>query len=100
MHDLPDVVTGGDIVRDADGNPTGIFVDNAMYEFVTPLMPPITDELRQRFLETTTRDALAVGLVGVHDAMAPPEDIAFYRRLANEGALGVSVARVDSLTAP
>ncbi|KAL1408147.1 hypothetical protein Q8F55_004950 [Vanrija albida] len=91
MHDLPEEVTGGAIVRDADGNPTGVFVDNAMYEFVVPLMPEMNDERRARYLETTTRDALAVGLVGVHDAMAPPEDIAFYRRMADDGALGLRI---------
>lgn len=78
---------GGHVVRDADGRPTGVFLDNAIREFVGKVMPPMTDALREEDLNVAMRDALSLGLVGIHDAGLVPEDLAFFRRMAEEGKL-------------
>ncbi|KAF8752519.1 Amidohydrolase family [Rhizoctonia solani] len=96
---LPDKVDGGEIIRDADGNPTGIFLDNAMaligkyvplsthnLELITradDAKPQWTDAQRLRFFRRTVKDALAVGLTTIHDAATYVPDI----EMAIEGKL-------------
>lgn len=94
---LPQKVDGGEIVRDADGNPTGIFLDNAMalvgkftfcsYPIIDPnsnqidnAKPQWTDAQRLRFFRRTVKDALAVGLTTIHDAATFVPDIEFFKR--------------------
>ncbi|CAE6542889.1 unnamed protein product [Rhizoctonia solani] len=83
---LPDTVDGGEIVRDADGNPTGIFLDNAMM-IIDDAKPQWTDAQRLRFFRRTVKDALAVGLTTIHDAATYVPDIKFFKRMAAEGKL-------------
>lgn len=65
MSDLPEEVDGGLIVRDEQGNPTGIFVDNAMS--LVPI-PEWSEEAMTRFFELTVNEALSYGLTSIHDA--------------------------------
>jgi predicted amidohydrolase YtcJ len=88
--DLPTTVPGGLIVRLPSGEPSGIFVDNAM-SLVTAVIPPWTDEDRTRFLRTTARQMLDSGLTSVHDASLSLADIAFLRRLDQEGKLPIRI---------
>lgn len=80
-------IEGGQVIRDAEGRPTGIFLDNAIREYVGRVMPPMTDALREENLNVAMRDALSFGLTGIHDAGLVPEDLAFFRRMAEEGKL-------------
>jgi predicted amidohydrolase YtcJ len=89
MGELPLDGEGGKVVRDADGAPTGVFIDNAMRWHIDRVSPPITDELRLDALNTMTSDVLALGMTGLHDAGQHPVDLAFFRRMAEEGALGM-----------
>ncbi|MBM4282977.1 MAG: amidohydrolase [Deltaproteobacteria bacterium] len=57
---------GGRILRDADGEPTGVLVDNAM-ELVAPFLPAPTDVDRERWLLAGLKAAADAGLVAVHD---------------------------------
>ncbi|GLB44179.1 putative amidohydrolase family protein [Lyophyllum shimeji] len=84
MGELPDVVDGGNIVRDADGRPTGIFVDNAMALIPTPAW---TEQRMSDYFDTTMWDALSHGLTSIHDAMSYPDQIRFFKRKADEGKL-------------
>ncbi|KAG8748322.1 hypothetical protein FRC11_012046, partial [Ceratobasidium sp. 423] len=83
---LPDKVDGGEIIRDADGNPTGIFLDNAM-ALIDDAKPQWTDAQRLRFFRRTVKDALSVGLTTIHDAATHVPDIEFFKRMAIEGKL-------------
>lgn len=78
---------GGQVIRDPTGKPTGVFLDNAIREYVGKVMPPMTDALREENLNVAMRDALSLGLVGIHDAGLVPNDLAFFRRMAEEGKL-------------
>ncbi|GAA6011591.1 hypothetical protein JCM10207_002671 [Rhodosporidiobolus poonsookiae] len=84
--DLPKDVPGGEIVRLADGKPSGVFLDNAM-NYIIAVIPPWTDLSRLSFLRRTTTDMLSAGLTGVHDAALSPADIAFFRTLDEGRAL-------------
>ncbi|KAF8714228.1 hypothetical protein AX14_012868 [Amanita brunnescens Koide BX004] len=84
MGDLPDRVEGGEIVRDSEGNPTGLFIDNAMNLIPAPIW---TDEQMSVYFDTTLKEALSSGLTSVHDAASQPHHIAFLKRKAEEGTL-------------
>lgn len=73
---------GGEILRDAAGEPTGVLVDAAM-GLVQPPAPTAADLRRQ--LAAAQAHVLARGLTGVHDMGVGPEVDALYReRLAAE----------------
>ena len=77
MPDLPEKVDGGLIVRDEQGNPTGIFVDNAMNLIPTPEW---SEETISRFYEVTIKEALSYGLTSIHDADTKVNQIKFYKK--------------------
>ncbi|KAH9450687.1 hypothetical protein Pst134EB_018212 [Puccinia striiformis f. sp. tritici] len=83
-------VEGGEIVRDQDGHPTGVFLDNAM-DLIDQILPKRTDEDRLRYLESTAKEMLSVGLTTVNDAAADLETIKFYKRLDDQDKLPVRV---------
>ena len=62
--------SGGTIVRDAQGNPTGVFIDAAMslVSRYIPSWPPLTEAERRLALQLGSQAVLAAGLTGVHDA--------------------------------
>lgn len=74
---LPSTVEGGEIVRDAAGNPTGIFVDLA--QFLIPKPAWTTHQMREFFQRTAT-DVLRVGLTALHDAMSKDAAVEFYKQ--------------------
>lgn len=57
---------GGRIVRDADGNPTGILLESAMDLVARRIPPPTPNALADAMLYTQEL-ALSVGLTGFHD---------------------------------
>ncbi|KAF8901017.1 amidohydrolase family-domain-containing protein [Gymnopilus junonius] len=84
MKDLPAKVDGGLIVRDKDGKPTGIFVDNAMS--LIPI-PPWTETQLSEFFDVTIKEALSFGLTSIHDADTKPKHIKFFQKMADAGKL-------------
>jgi len=83
-RDTPDPA-GGDILRDANGDATGIFVDNATDLFKRAIppraVPPETSALEAQ------EACLKVGLVGVHDMGVSTEEVDAYKRLEESGKL-------------
>ncbi|KAG8864034.1 hypothetical protein FRB96_006907 [Tulasnella sp. 330] len=88
LKPLPDDVPGGVIRRDSQGNPTGIFVDNAM-ALVDQKRPPWTEKQMLHFFNGAVQDALAHGLTFIHDAMSSFPAINFFQGLAEKGALPI-----------
>ena len=76
--------TGGIVVRDARGEPTGLLVDTAQ-RLVHKVQPP-PDETR---FDAAVRDAigecLAKGLTGIHEMGVDLRALAAYRRLVERG---------------
>ena len=75
---------GGRIVRNPDGSPTGVLVDNAkeLLERVVP--PPSRDEVRARALAAVA-ELNRWGVTGVHDAGVEANEIGVYEELARAG---------------
>jgi predicted amidohydrolase YtcJ len=87
--------SGGRILRDGRGAPTGVLLDSA-FDPVLRALPPESPEAVERTLALGLGALPRVGLTEVHDAMATPQILAAYRRLAREGGLPVRVyAMID-----
>ncbi len=81
---------GGQIIRDADGNATGVFVDNAM-GLVRQHIPDLTAE-ETRYALTTAMEGLAgYGLTSVHDAGVGSSTIQAYKELVSDGPMPIRV---------
>jgi len=81
---------GGLIVRDSEGNATGVLIDNAMY-LVSHLIPqPSNNEIRT-YIQTALTQCSKHGLTEIHDMDVPPEYIEIYREMAEQGLLSCRV---------
>lgn len=86
---------GGKIVRDKNGNPTGILVDNAM-EFVNKIIPSLTDEDIERRLLLAMNECASLGLTEVHDMGVDDKTIQIYKKLIDEGKCPIRIyAAID-----
>ena len=81
---------GGEILLDSDGQPTGVFIDNAM-DLVKSHVPQPTPGEAQKHLENAAQGCLAVGLTGMHDAGISLQDLANYKALIDAGRLGIRI---------
>ena len=79
---------GGELPRDAQGNPTGLLVDAA--QDLCPTPPPSPAEVRAALLAAARRCA-RLGLVGVHDAGVSPGTLRALEELAAAGELPIRV---------
>jgi predicted amidohydrolase YtcJ len=86
-RDTPDP-PGGEIVRDAAGNPIGAFRERAqgLLSAAAEGAPP-PDPRRQA--ELAAEEALSKGVTTFHDAGASFETIDLYKQMVDEGALGI-----------
>ena len=78
-------VAGGEIVRDSNGNPTGVLKDAAMM-YVNKVIPPFTFEQRLEQAEAATNYAASLGVTSVQD-MSAGTDVGVYQELARQGKL-------------
>jgi hypothetical protein len=78
--------SGGRVERDAQGNPTGVLVDNAEALVASKVPATTKAELREALL-AATRTAHQWGLTGVHEAGVGRATIDTYEALAREGAM-------------
>ena len=81
---------GGRIVRDGNGQPTGLFVDAAA-TLVSAVIPAADDAAIERALTLAMADAVAHGLTGVHDAGVSLKEMRVYQRLADRGAMPMRI---------
>ena len=88
-------VEGGLIVRDAAGNPTGIFKDAAMNYF-SPAIPNPSWEQKIEAAQTATDHAASLGITSVQDMSAGP-DIGVYQELLRNGTLKTRVYACSTL---
>ncbi len=88
---------GGQVIRDATGAPTGVFVDNAI-SLVNAVVPaPRPKELDAAFAKAQER-LIANGITAVADMGTTIEDWQTFRRAGDRGALKVRIiAYADSV---
>lgn len=76
---------GGTIIRDARGEPIGVFRETAQ-RLVARSTPP-SEEERRRMVELATREALENGITSFQDAGSPVEVVEMFHQLADAGEL-------------
>lgn len=77
---------GGEIVRDSNGNPTGVLIDNAML-LVEQHIPTPDNAAKVRALNAAFAHLLALGITSVHDAGVDSDTVKLYQQLAGEQKL-------------
>jgi predicted amidohydrolase YtcJ len=87
---------GGKIVKDAKGNPIGVFEDNAsglvrraIAEALSRRTPEKVLSDARHEIELAVQECLSKGITSFHDAGVSFATIDLYKKLADEGKLGV-----------
>ena len=83
--------SGGKILKDANGNPTGLFNERAQSlvsaayarDRATRTPAKVEADLRE-VIELASREAPSKGLTGMHDAGSPPSTIDLMKKLVDE----------------
>ena len=91
--------SGGSIERDAQGNPAGVFVDNAQ-ELIGRAIPAQTRAQVKNAIKLAITEMHRWGLTGVHDAGASAQVLELYEELGREGALQIRLYAMISDDAP
>lgn len=87
--------SGGHIVRDASGHPTGVLIDHAM-DLVDKYVDKPSNEELENYLELATQAALSLGITSFHDAGASREALDLYTTHANANRLSLRIfAMID-----
>ncbi len=81
---------GGRIVRDASGNPTGVFTDAAK-ALVEKVVPPLSAGEMEKSFEAALDHMAKLGLTSVHDMGVSPGAWSLYRTFGDEGRLTVRI---------
>lgn len=79
---------GGLIIRDENGEATGVFVDNAMV-LIYAYVPPYDDATLMDALTLAIHECNKFGLTGVHDAGVSKNDIDFFKRAVDQGRFNI-----------
>lgn len=82
--------SGGQIVKDASGQPTGVLVDTAE-ELIEKHIPSATDAETKRQLLAAMNEAASLGMTGVHDAGIDEHTYGLYRELGAAGRLPIRI---------
>ncbi|MEO8621375.1 MAG: amidohydrolase, partial [bacterium] len=89
-------VSGGTIVRDAAGNPTGILKDNAQ-DLMSGAIPDASMEMNLRALDAAMSYVAERGVTSVHH-MGTWADLAVFRRANDAGALRTRISAAVPLS--
>jgi predicted amidohydrolase YtcJ len=78
--------SGGEIIHDAQGAPTGVFVDAAM-DLIKP--PPPSAQTKRRAWQIAFEECLRSGITAADEAGLDAEDIALLKQLGQEGRIPI-----------
>jgi predicted amidohydrolase YtcJ len=81
---------GGEILKDADGQPTGLLVD-AAEGLVAGLIPPPTEATRREMYRAGFAVYARYGWTGIHFMSAPWGDVPLLETMAGEGEASIRV---------
>lgn len=81
---------GGDIIKDKNGHPTGVFIDNAM-KLIDNSIAPLTKKQQKNVLVKAMDSLASLGLTSVHDAGIDDKNIVAFKELSQENAMSIRV---------
>lgn len=90
---------GGEIIRDAQGKPTGVLIDNAM-NLVEQKIPAASAQQQEEALKLAFNHLLERGITGVHDAGVDATTLQVYKDLADKQAMPLRIYAMLSATEP
>lgn len=90
---------GGKIVKDEQGNPTGVLIDTAMY-LVSEHIPTQDESVLLQRLNEAGSHLQSLGVTSMHDAGIDRQTYDFYKRLAKQEQLPVRVYAMLSAIDP
>jgi predicted amidohydrolase YtcJ len=93
------VPDGGAIVRDAAGEPAGVFKDNAMGLISRAVPPPTDEEVRDR-ARAALKHAASLGVTTIQDITASPAELRAYRALKAAGELTARIYSIRNYEGP
>jgi len=76
---------GGEILKDAKGNPIGVFSERAQGILARP--PKDNEERLRRQIELASAESLSKGITTFHDAGSSFETVDVFKKMADEGKL-------------
>jgi len=88
-RDTPDS-RGGRFIRDLNGNPTGVMIDDAE-QVVTQIIPPKTPEQNRQALRAALQEMVKHGLTGVHDAGISSETWEMFTEFDQRGEIPLRI---------
>src|SRR5258705_1540573 len=88
----------GEIVRDVNGEPTGVFKENAM-SLVSDLIPVLTKEEKLSALRKGLALAASLGITSIGNASGTLDEFYLYKELMTKHELTVRVAAAFSVGA-
>lgn len=90
---------GGKIVKDQNGQPTGVLIDTAMY-LVEQHLPSLSSDVKQQRLTAAGNHLQSLGITSMHDAGIDFATYQFYQQKAEQNELPVRVYAMLAATAP
>lgn len=90
IESLTQDLAGGEIIRDTNGNPTGIFSERAAY-LIAKYIPEEDDARADLALELAIKACQRNGITSFHDAGIDQATMDRYARFKEEGKLGLRI---------
>ncbi len=81
---------GGDIIRGENGEPTGVFIDNAM-ALIDNGIAPLTMKQQKKVLVKAMDSLASYGLTSVHDAGIDSNNITAFKELSQAGEMSIRI---------
>ena len=81
---------GGKIERDKEGNPTGVFVDNAV-QLIQSHVPQMSDDEEMEAMHLASQECVKYGLTTIGDMGIDTTEVRLYKRLIGAGQLPLRI---------
>ncbi|UUO24733.1 amidohydrolase family protein [Colwellia sp. M166] len=81
---------GGEIIKDENGLPTGVFIDNAM-ALIDNSIAPLSIKQQKQVLIKAMDSLASYGLTSVHDAGIDTDNLNAFKELSQENAMSIRV---------
>jgi predicted amidohydrolase YtcJ len=81
-------IYGGEIIKDKNGNPTGVFIDNAA-DWIKSYIPSVDDKILEKAVIKHAKDCYKYGLTTLDEAGLEINEIKFIDRLQKENKLSM-----------
>ena len=84
------LIEGGEILRDENGKPTGVFIDNAA-DWFKSFIPPLDEAILTEAVKCEAKKIYKYGLTTLDEAGLSFEEMKFYEKLHKNGDLKVRI---------